>query len=97
MKFLDEEWNREREFPSKFKVYQEVLTPDTNFILKRIRQNLKESLIDLRAFEKFVKWIRLRPSQAESDIFKNQANIFISDFIEFNGFADAVISLNLVK
>lgn len=97
VKFLDEEWSREREFPSKFKVYQEVLTPDINFILKRIRQNLKESLIDLRAFEKFVKWIRSRPSRAESEILKNQANIFIADFIELNGFADAVISLNFVK
>lgn len=97
VKFLDEEWSREREFPSKFKVYQEVLTPDTNFILKRIRQNLKESLIDLRAFEKFVKWIRSRPSRPESEITKNQANIFIADFIELNGFADAVINLNLVE
>lgn len=79
---------------NNFLVLQAVLTPDAGFILRHPLSSLRSSL-SLPGNAACVAW--LRQGGGKRTLASQGVNIVITDFVEANGFAEAVASLNFAE
>ena len=84
---LEKSYTKTRPQCQSFFVYQGVLTPSTQFVIKHLRKSLR-TLMSSKACQPYVKWLTDKKAGV------NGINVCIMDFVEWADYINVVLKLN---